>query len=446
MSGVAISENGGLPAQEVRMDAQWWRNFIDRCDHFSKSVVIPGVLPDEECERLAASVTDVVRSFSRRKDGQQSFRVWIDNEQKSEEYVTRYIYANPPLGDEDLVAWAQRVFGDRRFGIIINGSESYSEPFCRTIARYVAPLMEEIGVALNGVGSHVFIGNYGFTPIGIHQDSPGADVIHFHIGPGGKDMYNWEPADYVALTGTPTNYKSIKSPAKPSLETMLPYASKYTFGKGDLYFMPWSKYHIGYSDEISIGVTVWLENLTRKEVVTNMIEGFKQQYVKQQDQQVNAFEKDLTGFPSFSANVRNVLQMEERKQNLSFVGLLEEHYRDQVLNLHSNAGLLIPPPLLKDESNYVEKDYRHLLGKSVRVSDPCRIYHKTTSDNKLVVFTRARRIVAPYHAYLVTVIEKLNTAGAFRVEALLAELPPATHEGCLYFLSCLYNRRGIEVL
>ena len=90
----------------------------------------------------------------------------------------------------------------------------------------------------------------------------------------------------------------------------------------------------------------------------------------------------------------------------------------------------------------------HLADKYIRAISPFRIYYKVlTAEEKLLVFTRASKIEIRYHPALVNMLDKINTGETLEVHALLQELAQDwPEEAGLYFLSLIYNKRGIEIV
>ena len=74
----------------------------------------------------------------------------------------------------------------------MNNNEAFSEQLASRVLKMMSSLFEIAGLPPLGNEITVFIGNYGWTPLGIHKDHTGENVLHFHLGPGRKQMYIWE--------------------------------------------------------------------------------------------------------------------------------------------------------------------------------------------------------------------------------------------------------------
>ena len=118
----------------------------------------------------------------------------------------------------------------------------------------IEPLCDLIGIPPLGYEITTFIGNYGWTPLGIHKDVRGENVIHFHLGPGRKQMYIWQDDKYEELVG-----KNVFN--NTNIEPILDKAEEFDFGPRDIYYMPWFENHVGYTEDLSIGVTLWFKSV-----------------------------------------------------------------------------------------------------------------------------------------------------------------------------------------
>jgi hypothetical protein len=418
------------------MTAAWWDAFLDKCKNFSETIVIPDVLSDEVCEDMSTMTLNAVREICNRKNSSYDFRFYRGTTHMDEEYLEKNVYPYPPIPGESFEGWAKRVFNDLKFGIILNFGEKFSPQMAELIGNYAHPLLEKIGIPVNGTCITIFMGNYGYTPLGIHQDHKGENVIHFHLGPGGKIMYNWEADAFKALGGY-QNYMDI--------EKVLPEATAFPFKKGDIFYMPWDKFHIGYSDELSIGVSLWFNNITRKKMTDKLLSSIQTQYIHQDDKTITKPEKDLYNLQGFK-EIEAVLNLDDEVKDLTVEEFLNHTYKEYVSALFSNGGWRARPLSLEQEENYDENEFEQLRGKSVQRVSPFVLHHKTTG-NKLIVYCRASKIEINYHPELVNIITMLNSGESFLSGDLIAGLSKEwPQEAGLYFLSLLYNRRGIQIV
>lgn len=427
------------PAPVAVMNEAWWNNFIDSTKGFTETVVVPDALPAAEVQFMNNLVLEVISELCRFKTNAYGLRVYLDGKQQDGAYLDSTIYPQAPTAGEDITQWSARVFEDKKFGIIINYAEKFSPALAQLLTNLLQPLLQSTGLPLDGMHTTTFIGNYGYTPLGIHQDHDGGNVIHFHLGPGSKIMYNWDAAEYEKLPGAKQNNTEVAP--------MLPHAQQYPFKTGDLYYMPWNKYHIGFSDELSVGVTVWFDNHSKSDVLNNILEAFKRQYMDMTDLTITSPETGPDGFTGF-AHVESMLKLDERLEGLSFNDVLQEVYKEVMHTQASNGGWRAQPLSQEQANGYNENEYMHLQGKQVRLASPFRLYpvHVEKTD-QLLVFSRASKIEIRYHTGFVNMIDQLNSGEVLAVDELLNHLPAEWPiEAGLYFLSLIYNKRGIDIV
>lgn len=434
-----ISENN-IKTTGYTMNDSWWQHFLDKTENLSRTAVIKDALSDRECSEMNEMVLKVISEICHLKTNKYGFRVYVDGNKLDGTQLETDIFPHPPAQDEHMENWIERMFQDKKFGMIINGGEKFSNDLAQRLAIYAAPLLEKMGIPLNGLHSTIFIGNYGMTPLGIHQDHIGANVIHFHLGPGGKIMYNWEEQQFKQLL----NGRKKKD---VPVEELIPHATQFPFGKGDIYFMPWNQFHIGQANEFSIGVTLWFDNHVRKLVLNNLFESWKIQYMNMGDLTITSPEKDLSNLKGLE-DISAVLKMGDTLKKKKFPDFLKAIYEECMLTLFSNAGWSMRPLSLEEEFNYNENEFEVLDNKTVKLVFPFSIYYKhLPEEGKLYIFARGSKIELNYHAEIVALLDKLNEGQALSVtgivEQIFKELPV---EVALYVLSLLYNRRSITVV
>lgn len=64
----------------------------------------------------------------------------------------------------------------------MNNNEAFSEQLASRVLKMMSSLLKIAGLPPLGNEITVFIGNYGWTPLGIHKDHTGENVLHFHLG------------------------------------------------------------------------------------------------------------------------------------------------------------------------------------------------------------------------------------------------------------------------
>jgi hypothetical protein len=424
-------------APASRMNAAWWDAFLVRNRNFTDTIVVEDALTEAQTGRFERYVLDVVRKLCGQAiPAGERFRVYIHDRKVTEPEKPAVVFPRVPYEGEAAADWAERTYGRDPFCMIINDAEYLSEPLAQLLSTLLAPLTDKVGIPLNGLHTTTFIGNYGYTPLGIHQDSPGGNVIHFHLGPGTKVMYNWEADAYHALTGTRHNNKDVAP--------LLPLARQFHFGRGDIYYMPWNKFHIGYSGEFSIGITVWFDNHANDVVLGKLLDKVKTKYLAAGPA---AAPRRQPGGPAGEWQaLETVLARTPRLAEMPLPALLEEVYKDHMLALFSNGGWKenAPPrehPLKHDRPEAVA----HLLSRRVRTVTPFRIHYRVLPDGLIKIFARGTEMQTEYHPQLVEVLDQLNAAEAVPAAHLLADVPDGLRPKLTRLLLNLYNRRAVDL-
>jgi len=429
-----------IPASASIINDDWWSRFLEQTNQFRDTTVIKNALSGMECREMTTMVSKAIGEICRAKTDKYGFRVFADGIRVSGEDLEKIVFPNPPEPGEDLQDWGMRLFPEKKFGMIINSGEKFSNELAKRISLYATPLLEQAGMPLNGLHSTIFVGNYGLTPLGIHQDHRGANVIHFHLGPGGKTMYTWNERLFTELLA------GRKKKDVP-VEELLSHASEFPFGKGDIYFMPWNQFHIGHAGEFSIGVTLWFDNHVRKQVLNNLLESIRIQYLRMEDTSITSPEKDFDHLQGYK-DIDAMLNIEPHLANKTFPAFLKIVYEEYMMSLFSNQGWSTRPLSLSEEANYDENDYGYLANAEVVIAHPFRLLYKYLPDiQKVQIFARGSKLEFNYHEEIITLINKLNEGAVMHVSALteqvFRELPA---EVALYILSLLVNNRSIEVI
>ncbi len=285
----------------------------------------PHVINDvctQDISKLRNAVYEMLENFDLEDKG---FRLWIEGEKN--ENLKKTVVDNPIYKRDSLEDWSKELFKDQKFGIILNSGQAYSKKSRDLILSYIKPLIDD-RIPFGGIDFSVFIGNYGWTPIGIHQDHKGSFVLHFHLGPGKKTMYMWEHSNYEK------NFK--KNYNLEQIEGLIPFADYICeFEEGDVFFMPWDFYHIGNSENLSIGLTVWFNYTTTDGVLNGVWDNVSS----------NLYKSDLNndtvipGIKSLNDTslVEDVLSnINEKMLNQSLENLMESHINDYAFALKSN--------------------------------------------------------------------------------------------------------------
>ncbi|MCT3944618.1 hypothetical protein HZQ28_07850 [Elizabethkingia anophelis] len=426
--------------QSPMIHKDWWTSFLNKSHNLTNTIVAKNAFSSEDSDLLSNEILNVMRQLCRLRTNKYGYRAYIDGKLATEEGLN-YIFDSPPHKEENVTEYAKRVFPEKEFGMIINGCEKFSDPLSRKLLELLSPLIEEIGIPLTGLSVHTFIGNYGYTPLGIHKDNRGENVIHFHLGPGGKEMYNWADDVYEEIEGKKKNEDK-------QFDDLIVHAEKFPFEAGDIYFMPWDKYHLGKSHGLSIGVTVWFNNPPKVKLFDSIISSLSKQYMLTGDKPMEVMlpVKDVKGKESFD-ELFELFNDEEKLFELPFSELFKVLHDDFKLALFSNAGWKTRTISLSDEDLFSINDYMILKGKTVELVKPFRIYYrKSLDESEIIIFARGSKVKFKYNESIERLLDLINTGEKMNTRDLLDTLPSDWPESIgLYILGLLYDKRTIQL-
>jgi hypothetical protein len=423
------------------ISTDWWNSFLTKTNNRVNTTVIKDAINSDDRNLLSSEILHVISELCRLRTNKYGYRVYREDELVKGEALN-YIFDNPPLQNEDVEEYAARVFKDENFGMIINGCEKFSDPLSKKLLSLIRPLLEIVGIPMVGLSVHTFVGNYGYTPLGIHKDNPGENVIHFHLGPGAKTMYNWSDEAYKEHDGVRRNKEK-------KYEELTPFAEVYEFGAGDIYFMPWNKFHLGKTDGLSIGVTVWFNNPPKNKLFDKIFSSLTKQYMVDDPSNKDILSpvKDPYGQETLK-DMQDLLVMDEDFNNLLFKDVLKVLHDDYKLALFSNGGWKTRVISLSDENIFEVNNYSFLKDRVIKKVNPYTIYwRKSIDENKLVIFARGTKLMVRYHVEIENILQKLNDSQEIDSGSLLKNLNSEWPEAAgLYILALLYDKRAIEIV
>lgn len=424
-----------LIAKVQSFSTDWWSNFLDNSENFTKTKVCKNVISQEDVDVLNAEIIKILQDIYSHKTNQYGFRIYLEGAEQDNMYISK-LFETSPTENETIENYTNRIFGKQKFGMILNRIEKFSEKVSNNILLKLQPLLDIIGIPLTGLEMTLFIGNYGWTPLGVHIDNIGENIMHFHLGPGPKIMYNWDEDKYIELTGKKENNKDV--------DPLLPFADVYPFKTGDFYFMPWNKYHIGFSDELSVGIVIGFNNPTKKGFTSAVLSSITQQYIND-NKEILSPDKNTSVENSFEA-IEEVINLDESLRQLSFTELVKYLHKQYKLAILSNGGWANIPMALTDKIKYDIDNYEVLENKKIITPYPFKTYYEKLGD-ELVIFARGYKVKIKYHDELANILDKLNENKEEEVTKLLSTLTQDWPiEAGLYFLSLLYDKRAIDII
>ena len=338
-----------------------------------------------------------------------NLRVYIDQGLRHD-YEFK-VLQHPPHETESLSEWAHRIFGDQKFCIAINNAEKFNDDLTQRSAFLCRDFLNGGEIPTGGIDMGIFMGNYGYTPFGIHHDGNGISILHCYLGPNNKEFWMWDNDWYREYTG------STDPCFEP--EALFPFAQKYTFKPCSIFYMP-EKYHIGYNNDFSVDLTFGLNNISAELLLEKALAQSGKYLIRR---------KSFTGS---TIHPEDILQ--DDFISADFAGSSAEDYvkeslEDFKLSLQSNAGFECPP--LPDSSEINKED---LYRRKIKRKDPFPIIIKNKQDRFLSIFARRNRILLKYNLTVIRLVEMLNTGEEFIVKDLLSSLNGSLSEDAILSL------------
>lgn len=214
-------------------------------DGFRKACVLKGAFSDGFLS--AADITKIFQAVSADETRLSCLRAYTETAQRPD--LQQKLFREPPE-TEDLETWGRSRFGGTRFGIVLDRPPLENDAFEARLSEVLTGIYDTAGTAFGAAEPHIFIGDYGYSPFGAHHDQEVGRILHFHLGPGVKQMYIWDEETYVAATG---GTMACFDPG-----AILDKAARYDIGPGDIMVLPTEGFHVGYTPDFSIGFALCL--------------------------------------------------------------------------------------------------------------------------------------------------------------------------------------------
>jgi hypothetical protein len=421
-------------------DSNWWDSFLEISNQMKKPAVFNDCITKAETHFMRQCILEIINTLALLRTTQYGFRVYKESGVVFNRDEMQYIYDNPPFVDEDVIDWWGRVFKDSKVGMIINQGERFNQALSKLMAEKIGPLLQKTGIPTEGIVFTLFMGNYDNTPLGIHLDIPGKNVIHFHLGPGPKTIYTWDDTKaYVEMAGE-------KSQNNKDYDTYLKYARKNDFNEGDLFCMPEDTYHVGTQKGFSIGIACWCNNRSKMDfaeqlinmMTTNYLKKIENVYLRNPKDNLKP-DKNALDDTSFLDKTLAYLEFPIGFENLTFGGVLKEVYKDFRYSLHSNCGYRTSPFPIVEDTEFNNSDY-------LQLQQPYTIlYKESLNEEKLNIFVRGIKFELNNFKCIKNLIDEINRGVPVKVSQLMEMLDKDWEDSVkLHILNLLYKNHGIS--
>lgn len=309
-------------------------------------------------------------------------------------------------------SWIQRQIGYEKFCLTLNGVTRWSEPLHRLLQkRFINPLIAAFGAPIGGIDFYCFVGNYGPTPFGIHNDAEHSLLLH--LGPDPKTVYLWPRRKFEKLQHRKPQKQYIKS-----------QAITYKLKTGDLMFIPKGDYHVLESRRFSVSLGCSLFPATRKLLLSQMID---------------LIPDETNPSEPFFINWDPLVEFDHALCRALAGRSLEDDLHRYLLLVRSNGYVTAPP------GEYLGDCTGDLMsGKRFRVPVEFPIICSRTKNRMLIVM-RGRALTLRFHPSVLAVIHWLNRQTEFSYEELARRLRKVLDENAIkYLFQHLLRFRGVE--
>ncbi len=290
-------------------------------------------------------------------------RVYVDG--KHDSHSRKKVFNTRPWEYDTVEEWYKDALGGKDFLLIINRCERFDEGL-------VEALMDDVCLPVSRQNNAVsfecvtFIGDYKYTPFGIHIDD-GDDldgtVLHYHLGPAPKDLFLWLESEVP----------DIKEFDYPN-DALKARGETFTLEPNDGFLLPGSKYyHIGYTHGFSVGVTLVIEWVNSKSLIRRAITQYASDLEHALVQQLQKIEKAGLSFDDF---------FPRKEYDFSMNQWIQSAFHDLAQKKKSAGGFVVPT-LERNPQTWNKSD---------------RLYRKKRfpillqeSGDKIVIYTRFRK-------------------------------------------------------
>ncbi|MBN3520196.1 RNA methylase [Algoriphagus lutimaris] len=372
------------------MNSILWERFLQDTSKLAKPAQAKQLISESEIDSIQELLIEVLRGFLAKHDIHIGLKVYINKELRHE-YLEKMI-AQPPCKGQSLEGWSKEIFGDQKFGMILIGLEEYSNAFAEKAAEIVRPLLQQAGMPLNGLSFLFFMGNYGFTPFGIHKESTGEDGILFHLGPGQKNFYTWDDPKYNGIAHNSEVFHNIQE--------MMDSGEEYQLKPGDAMFIPHYVYHVADTPDFSMSFVLDYINPPLDQFENELLQLAAEENFQQHDSFGTPVQLEE---PTGSLRDRIDVESIGKKLKMAFVR--------KITALKSNGGI-------RRKSN--------LSQKQIPISGNFRIQGKKifpilldeTDPGRILLFARGHRIPVKKTPGLSVFVEKLNSGDQLSFHAI----------------------------
>lgn len=400
---------------------QWAEKLLQDSNTFTKPILYKNFFDNNLLSQL--DIINLINSVIAKKP-KDTIRVYI---QRGRRHDYEYKLLGTPLKrGEEIQSWAKTLTAHNDFFILLSQVGKFYDIIIQKFATLFLPLFPINGIPAGGWNVSIIMGQYKKTPFGVHQDDNRQCILHYHLGPGIKEMYVWEEENFKNLTGSSESFfdpKKIKSSAQIFL-----------LEPNDFFLLAANLYHIGYPKNFSISLVISFMTSTIDQYISKAFyESYKSSWacINKKTLPYNMLEN----IPLQREWCLALSSKNKNKQTLK--DWLAESIENKKLSLLSNLGFNEPPTPRSKKINDLEN-------KKIKIVLPFNINYKIYKRN-IFIFVRGNVFFVPYYLSIVNIIKALNNNKTYNLQVLFSKLLQKNKMLGLQFLDFLYNNRGVNI-
>lgn len=409
--------NSKISSQPLVFTDNWWNILLEKTNHLTeacliKNSVTPQFFNEQDLKYILQQIP------LKQGLGELGLRVFVRSGQESKEMTE--MYQNPIQPSESVEKFTKRIFKQQPFGIVLNRSTKFHPNLCKSLAYLYEGITKKFEIEWLHLNATLFVGNYGYTPFGVHNDGEALSVIHFHQGPGTKKMTLWNENTFVEKTGSRLHY------CYP--EKILADGTTYEIEAHDTFFLPEGSFHIGNTEDFSIALAVVIKGISVKSWLSSALNEIQTEF----------FSPEVLA--SYDTDLETILQnglIASGLESQSLSGWVAGAMEDYQLSIKSNCGF--KPPRWSDN-----KAFPDLAQQSIQIVNPFQLYYKSLPDNQVRLYYRRNKQNFAHANLLLPLLEQLNAKETLEVGKVL-EQHPSDKDFLLDFFTLLLNHQAIEL-
>ncbi len=380
------------------MNKEGWNKIYNKTNKLTKPSNKSHLISNKDIIDLELLIKDVLVNFLKQGNVHLGLKIYINNVLRND--VSNKMLSNIPSKDISLEDWSKIIFGEEKFGIILNSLEQYSNDLSEKAATIVKPLLEIAGLPLGGLSFIFFMGNYGYTPFGIHKEATGEEGFLFHLGPKSKQFYTWDDPKLNTIKHNTEIFKEI--------DIMIPKSKCYHLNSGDAMFIPHQVYHIANTSEFSMSFVMDYINPTHENLEINLMKSAENE---NNNTLTNEYHSPLTS--NIDSNEwSNILNKK------SLFSKLETSLKRHIYSLKSNGGIL-KKSIIVNSSGIIPNGSFSIKGKEI-----FPIFYEKILDEKLLLFARGHQFKLNFNENIPMIINKLNNGEILNLDFIRETLEP----------------------